>query len=364
VNIVQATRSFERWLGKCTPLIRTDLKLKHSLMAQSPLAFLRATFYRWMSRWPETCPELAGLPPILAVGDLHIENFGTWRDIEGRLIWGINDFDEASRLSYATDLVRLATSAILAIRRDHLDLSTKTACAALLDGYARSLRKGGEAFVMGERHRFFIPMLRSAERDPVHFWEKMRGFSTVRGGIPGETRRALQAMLPEPDLRCRMVHRIAGLGSLGKQRVVALAYWHGSMIAREAKALNASSCRWAHSNDGGDAIQYAAIMSRAIRCPDPFVRIQGPWLLRRLAPDCCRIELAALRRIRDQVDLLQAMGWETANVHLGNGESARRSILADLARRPGNWLRKAAKAMAEVTIEDWTQWQKGQAGSK
>jgi len=35
---------------------------------------------------------------VLAVGDLHVENFGTWRDAEGRLIWGVNDFDEAWRL--------------------------------------------------------------------------------------------------------------------------------------------------------------------------------------------------------------------------------------------------------------------------
>jgi len=32
---------------------------------------------------------------VLAVGDLHVENFGTWRDAEGRLIWGVNDFDES-----------------------------------------------------------------------------------------------------------------------------------------------------------------------------------------------------------------------------------------------------------------------------
>ena len=57
---------------------------------------------------------LARAPRALAVGDLHVENFGTWRDVEGRLIWGINDFDEAWRLPYTNDLVRLATSALLA----------------------------------------------------------------------------------------------------------------------------------------------------------------------------------------------------------------------------------------------------------
>ncbi len=49
------------------------------------------------------------------MGDLHIENFGTWRDLEGRLIWGINDVDEAYPVRYPNDLVRLAASAFLAM---------------------------------------------------------------------------------------------------------------------------------------------------------------------------------------------------------------------------------------------------------
>jgi uncharacterized protein (DUF2252 family) len=65
-------------------------------MAQAPFSFLRAAFYRWLQVFPETCPDLAEAPVLLAVGDLHIENFGTWRDVDGRLVWGVNDFDEAS----------------------------------------------------------------------------------------------------------------------------------------------------------------------------------------------------------------------------------------------------------------------------
>ena len=54
-------------------------------------------------------------PQVLAVGDLHTENFGTWRDGEGRLVWGINDFDEVAVMPYTLDLVRLAASARMAI---------------------------------------------------------------------------------------------------------------------------------------------------------------------------------------------------------------------------------------------------------
>ena len=65
-------------------------------------------------------------PQVLAVGDLHVENFGTWRDMEGRLVWGINDFDEVYELPYTIDLVRLAASAHIAIRESRLEIAPKT----------------------------------------------------------------------------------------------------------------------------------------------------------------------------------------------------------------------------------------------
>ena len=95
MNIFKATADFEQWLAKRLPIVRQDVALKHALMAQNPFSFFRATFYRWLQHWPEVCPKLAKAPAVLGVGDLHIENFGTWRDTEGRLIWGVNDFDEA-----------------------------------------------------------------------------------------------------------------------------------------------------------------------------------------------------------------------------------------------------------------------------
>src|SRR6266849_4235763 len=74
-------------------------------MASSEFAFLRATFYRWARLFTKHCGEVCDGPKVLGVGDLHIENFGTWRDAEGRLSWGVNDFDEACLLPYTNDLV-------------------------------------------------------------------------------------------------------------------------------------------------------------------------------------------------------------------------------------------------------------------
>jgi len=78
-DIVRATADFEKWASRHVKLIPSDVKLKHRNMALAAFPFLRATFYRWAQWWPVVCPELARAPQVLAVGDLHVENFGTWR---------------------------------------------------------------------------------------------------------------------------------------------------------------------------------------------------------------------------------------------------------------------------------------------
>jgi Uncharacterized protein conserved in bacteria (DUF2252) len=99
-DIVRSTRAYETWLASRTRVVSADLRLKHLRMAESPFGFLRATFYRWLQRWSALPASLVGAPEVIAVGDLHVENFGTWRDAEGRLIWGVNDVDEACVLPY------------------------------------------------------------------------------------------------------------------------------------------------------------------------------------------------------------------------------------------------------------------------
>src|SRR5580692_10209861 len=111
-DIATDTSEYEGWLARFGPLHTQDLKYKHTQMnnPKDPFPFFRGTYYRWVRLWMTSSPELLDVPRILSVGDLHVENFGTWRDSEGRLCWGVNDFDETDELPYTTDLVRLATS--------------------------------------------------------------------------------------------------------------------------------------------------------------------------------------------------------------------------------------------------------------
>jgi hypothetical protein len=335
-------------------LIPSDLKLKHEAMALAVFPFFRATFYRWMQRWPEVCPELNEAPRVLAVGDLHVENFGTWRDVEGRLVWGINDFDEAEVMPYTIDLVRLAASAHLAIDGAHLKIEQQDACAAILNGYREGLSVGGTPFILAESHVWLREMVHGVLRDPKHFWTRMDALKTIRTPVPGSAKKALERLMPESGLDYRVAHRIAGLGSLGRERFVAMAAYGGGKIAREAKALAPSACVWA-CNGKGDGIHYQEIIDTAIRCPDPFVRLKQGWIGRRLAPDCSRVELDQLPKQRDESRLLFAMGFETANVHLGNARAGK-AIAKDFGNRPKKWLHEAAAAMGKVMKSDWDEW--------
>ena len=102
MGIVGATKEFEKWLGSHISVVRSQLASKHDRMARDPVQFLRGTYYRWAQMFPEVCPELAKAVTVLAIGDLPIASFGTWRDRFRRLIWGVDDFDEAYPLSYVS----------------------------------------------------------------------------------------------------------------------------------------------------------------------------------------------------------------------------------------------------------------------
>src|SRR6202050_4444102 len=150
MNIQQATRCYEAWMRSCTHVIESDLRSKHAQMKNDPFLFFRGSFYRWAQLWPEVCPELRSAPKVLAVGDLHVGSFGTWRDAEGRLAWGIDDFDEADFLPYTNDLVRLAASVSLAVDLGALTIKRQAGCAAILDGYERTLSCGGAPVILAE----------------------------------------------------------------------------------------------------------------------------------------------------------------------------------------------------------------------
>jgi uncharacterized protein (DUF2252 family) len=358
MDILTATKDFEKWVGHRTDVVKSQLSDKHKQMAANPVQFLRGTFYRWTQLFPEICPELRKAPAVLSVGDLHIASFGTWRDGFGRLIWGIDDFDEAYPLPYVNDLVRLAVSAMLDASEGEIRVGLGNVVDVILDGYRTCLREGGLPFVLEEKHKWLRKIALDCLDIPADFWKKMDALPAARANVPADARKAIAALLPAPQLPYRVVRRIAGVGSLGHHRYVAISEWRGGHIALEAKAAIPSACLWARPA-ASSRIYYQLAMEQAIRCPDPFVRLSGKWLVRQLAPDSSPIDIETMSGQKDQDKLLHAMAWEAANVHLGTKRAATR-ITADLNSRPGKWLRTAVNDMATATIGDWKKWKKSQ----
>lgn len=106
------------------PLMKADphgFRTKFRKMARDPYAFYRGTaclFYadvgrdgawaRFDARWVDD-----DLARVWIQGDLHAENFGTYLDAEGRLVFDVNDFDEAYVGHWTWDLARFCASLAL-----------------------------------------------------------------------------------------------------------------------------------------------------------------------------------------------------------------------------------------------------------
>jgi hypothetical protein len=376
VSILEWTPAYEKWLATQVPhLVAADLSRKHIEMAESPFVFLRATYYAWAKQWPATVPDLGDAPLVTCVGDLHFENFGTWRDAEGRLAWGVNDFDEASVLPYTNDLVRLATSVSLAYEDERIRTPAKELSEAFLDSYRKCLKRGGRAIVFGEGHRRLEEhILRNLIQDRERGKRKKKSRDkrkknascdgdekAGRSLVPPDCRKALEAALPAGPEKIDIEPRVAGVGSLGRPRFLATKPWKGGPIKREAKARVSSAASWA-SGKAATRVNpgFELLRAKSIRSRDPFLHLAGRWVVRRLAADTDKIEIDVASLPRSlALDLAALMGREVANVHLATA-NAGAAILDDLSRRPRGWLIKAARQMAAITEESHTVWKKAQ----
>jgi hypothetical protein len=91
------------------------VRRKLDALASGPFAFFRGTFHLMavdllQQRVPGATPSA---PDGVIVGDLHLENFGTYRGASGALVFDVNDFDEVGSGPLDLDLRRLCTSAML-----------------------------------------------------------------------------------------------------------------------------------------------------------------------------------------------------------------------------------------------------------
>ncbi|OWV79898.1 hypothetical protein ATY78_09140 [Rhizobium sp. R635] len=342
-TISQSVRNFEDWLaGELgDDLVKKDLREKHKKMRSNEFVFLRATYWRWCETILDICPKLASAPQVLAVGDTHLENFGTWRDVEGRLVWGVNDFDDAAVMPYALDLVRLAASAILA--RGDNGPSVRRIGELILSGYRRGI-ENPLPVILERDYKWLRKALMLPNSERREFWEKYEVLRPGKKPAPPAYVKALTGALPPGSGPFVAKPRSAGTGSLGRPRFVAYAEWQGGPVLREAKALVPSAWSLCHGPRDG-TIHAGKIAGGRMRSADPHYQVSGRILLRRLSPNSRKIEIDKHPEILLAPTMLELMGFEIANCH-SDDPAAAAAILDDLRGRGSEWLHEAARAAA------------------
>jgi uncharacterized protein (DUF2252 family) len=112
---------FDTAFGELLAADPAAFRVKFRKMAASAFAFYRGTACLFYDDLERERPERGAEGPFLDErtsrvwihGDLHAENFGTYMDANGRLIFNVNDFDEAYIGPFTWDLKRLAASLAL-----------------------------------------------------------------------------------------------------------------------------------------------------------------------------------------------------------------------------------------------------------
>jgi uncharacterized protein (DUF2252 family) len=246
---------------------RRLVRLKLKRMASDPFAFFRGTDHLYAAAWPELRPPDAG-PNIPICGDLHLENFGAYHTDDGELLYDINDFDEAVVGPCSLDLVRCATSILLAAELWQLTpLQASGMVLAYLDTYRRTvigtdhkwaldaraprLAKGPVWEILGkcaladqaslldqhtERHRNGTRrLIRSKNRHPSIKLERANEIAAAVEAYGARKGRV------EFFKTLDVAGRVAGIGSLGVARYTVLVNGGGS--ARTNRLFDLKACR-------------------------------------------------------------------------------------------------------------------------
>ena len=225
------------------------LLMKYLAMRASTFAFMRGTchlFYDELARGG----VFKSAPTVWVCGDLHLENFGSYKGDNRLVYFDINDFDESALAPASWDLVRLLTS--IRIAADELRIGTSdtnSLCEDCLQAYSSALVEGKAYWVERETANGLVRALLDRVRDrPRAVFLDTRTVTTrgkrrlrIDGQKALETSDAERGVIttfmrefakgqehPAFYQVLDVARRVAGTGSLGVDRYVILVEGKGS----------------------------------------------------------------------------------------------------------------------------------------
>ena len=225
------------------------LALKFAHLRKSPFVFLRGTCHLFYDRLASTRPPPKS-PLVWACGDLHLENFGSFKGDNRLVYFDVNDFDESALAPASWDLVRFLASVLLAA--DELKADGKEArklCDGFVRAYAAALAAGSARWIERDTARGLVgELLESlASRTRIEHLKGRTDRKRRRRTLHYDDKHAIPVSAAEKKRVTKMIdayagarpdpgffevldvaHRIAGTGSLGLERYVVLVEGKGS----------------------------------------------------------------------------------------------------------------------------------------
>lgn len=371
------------------------LKMKYEKMAQSPFIFLRGTCHLFYDALPDAA-ALREAPLAWCCGDLHFENFGSYKGDDRQVYFDINDYDEAALAPATWDMVRLLTS--IQCGADVLNATRAEALAAskaCVEAYRNALIQGKPLWVERETSHGLVKDLLNAlrERERADFLDKRTVRKNGRRTLKVDGSKALPASAEQKALVADFmehfaasqanpefyaVHdiarRIAGTGSLGVTRYVVLVEGKGSpdgnylVDIKEAKpsALGAPLARLgiAQPQWGDDATRVVVIQKRMQAVDHAFlqpVTLDGVrCILKGLQASEDRVAMGEwgkkLDRLKDVVATMgRILAWDQLRAS-GRAGSATADELITYAQRD-SWIGELLDAANEMAAATRTQWE-------
>ncbi|MEP7155679.1 MAG: DUF2252 family protein [Betaproteobacteria bacterium] len=373
------------------------LRMKFAALRTDPFAFFRGTaplFYETLS----LDRRLLSAPLVLACGDLHLENFASYKADNRLVYFDISDFDESCVAPLSLDVVRFLTSVLVAagplkIRHEH----AMKLLGVFLEAYAANIATGKPRWV--ERSvatgpvKSLLQGLKRRRRRDLILQRTVRKSGKIRLKVDGKKTLALTA---EDRSRAESIlarfaarhekpaffapidiaRRIAGTGSLGLERYVALVRGDGNADGRYLIDIKvaAPSALARHVGAGQpewkNAVRAATIQRISQAIPPALLGTvevgQHTYLIRELQPTADRIDLHALLNSpggksagrKEFADVIQTMAAVTAWAHLrtcGRHGAASMDELVGFASRKG-WQSRVMECAGRASVLTLKQW--------
>lgn len=368
------------------------LIMKYHNMRSSPFSFLRGTCHLFHARLP-SAPILATAPAAWLCGDLHLENFGSYKGDNRLAYFDQNDFDETALAPCTWDILHLITSILVAsgagnAKRDDIGMSL---AKAFLTTYADTLAEGKVRWIERDTADGLIRELLDSVRlrtrpDFLDMRTEVRhGQRRIRldgrKALPADARQhdkvftfmekfAAKRNDPKFFKPLDIARRIAGTGSLGVDRYIILVRGKGSpdgnYLLDLKEALPSAPGMYSKSMQpewGSEAERIVTIQRQSQAIPMAFlypVKMgRKAYILRSLQPSEDRVSLILkARELPANIRLLQDMARITAWAHLrssGRRGAATADELMDFGahRKWRKELLELAETCRRRTVQDW-----------